>query len=256
MARRNNGYPLLPMRNRRLALFLDVDGTLLDLSARYDAVVIPQSLPLLLHRLRQRLGGAFALISGRQLDAVDDLFGKGAFNAAGTHGCEWRLNDRLEVFAPEPVGAEVAGQAMIDAQDVPGAFVECKTWSLALHYPSGSSRVDDLRSLARRLCLRLGDGWTILEGKSVIEIVPLGADKGAAIRRYLQHAPYRGRVPVFAGDDITDEKGFETVNRLHGISIKIGPRGPTSARFHLESPSALHDWLESISQTLVSSEEV
>jgi trehalose 6-phosphate phosphatase len=195
------------------------------------------------------------LISGRQLDALDALFGKGAFNAAGTHGCEWRLDDKTMVFAPTPVGPEVAGAAMVDAVSVPGPFVECKTWSLALHYPAGSDRIEDVRALARRLCVRLGDGWTVLEGKSVVEIVPMGADKGTAIRRYLQYAPYRGRVPVFAGDDATDEKGFEMVNRLHGVSIRIGADGPTSARFRLASPAALHDWLRSISQTLISPDE-
>ena len=230
------------------ALFLDIDGTLLDLAPRPELVQVPESLPGLLRALALRLNGALALVSGRPLGAIDALI-PGGLDAAGTHGAEWRQGRRIATLAPaDPTALHaLARDLRARTQGVPGLLVEDKPGALALHYRLAPERETEALRLAEYTARVLGPGYRLQPGKQVIEVLPAAAGKGAAIRRFMAVAPYAGRTPVFAGDDLTDEDGFAAVASMHGIGIRIGPPGvPTRARQRLDSPTALRAWLAAL----------
>lgn len=226
------------------ALFLDIDGTLLEIAPTPDSVVVPPTLVATLRTLAIALDGALAVISGRPIAEIDHLL-PGNFDAAGTHGAEWRLDGRsLEadrasehaIAAAMPMIAEAAGA-------LPGVLVERKAVAVALHYRAAPARAEDVTRLARRVLEEIGPGFRLLEGRNVVEIVPAGADKGSGIRRFMAHRPYAGRRPIFAGDDVTDESGLAAVALSEGLAIGVGARRSEAARHHLPGPAAVLDWL-------------
>jgi trehalose 6-phosphate phosphatase len=230
---------------RRCALFLDIDGTLLDLAPTPDGVQVPPGLTASLRAIARGLGGSLALVSGRALSAIDRFF-PGGFDAAGTHGAEWRLDGALMVVGPDRTAALAGVSALLQARitDWSGVLLEPKPRSLAIHYRLAPERGAAVRSLAGLAVRLLGADFRLQTGKSLIEILPASADKGAAIRRFMEHPPYAGRRPVFVGDDLTDEVGFAAVNALDGYSIRVGDAvGGTCARYRLDAPCAVRDWL-------------
>lgn len=227
------------------ALFLDIDGTLIDLAPRPDDAVVPTALIAELVVLRARLDGALALISGRSLSQIDGLFGGHRFDAAGSHGYEWRTEAGGDnaIAPPAPQLAAVGDWLMKETAPLSGLLVERKHYSIALHYRAAPGREAAVWDLARAAQAALGTGFHLQAGSYVIEVTPTEAEKGTAIERFLTTTPYRGRTPVFAGDDLTDESGFRSVNRLGGMSIHIG-WSETAARYCLASPDALHRWFK------------
>lgn len=228
------------------ALFLDIDGTLLDIAAHPLDVVVPPGLLMTLRELRTRLGGALALVSGRSLAQIDLLLGATPFDMAGSHGLEWRDGSGEDhvMGARDPALEAVADQIAAAASGFRGLYVEHKAYSIALHYRGDLELAETAWSLARDGVEALGGDFTLLGGKAVVEIVSSRARKGAAIERFLAKPPYVGRRPVFAGDDLTDESGFAQVNRDHGISIRVGRESvETLARFSVPSTLALRTWL-------------
>lgn len=228
------------------ALFLDIDGTLLDLVPKQGEVVVPRSLPPRLDALKRRFGGALALVSGRALAGVDHLF-PGGHDAAGSHGVEWRLAGTTMVLAA-PWPDEVAARIEAVIGGLPGILVERKPRSMALHYRHAPEYEPAVKALAETAVRAAGAPLRLLEGKAVIEIVPPEADKGEAILRFMRAPPYAGRRPVFAGDDITDESGFAAINRLDGLSLHVGRSLATKAHFRLSSPTSLRRWLARLEQ--------
>ena len=225
------------------ALFLDVDGCLLELADAPDEVTVPPPLPALLDRLAQRLDGALALVSGRALASLDTLFAPVRLTAAGLHGLE-RRSDVAHVPAPprSPALEAVHEEARTLAHGFPGALVEDKGVALGLHWRRAPHAADTLRAFAEAALPRL-PGYRLQHGDHVVELRPADGDKGAAIRALLEEPPFRGRVPVFAGDDITDESGFAVVNALHGVSVLVGDRSPSAAHYGLPSPADVRAWL-------------
>ena len=226
------------------ALFLDVDGCLLDLAPHPDEVSVPARLRATLAGLATRLDGALALVSGRSLAGLDALFDPLRLPAAGLHGLEWRAASasRAAPAAP-PALAAIHAEARAIAAEYPGAVVEDKGPALGLHWRAAPAAMEALRGFAEAALPRL-PGFRLQHGNSVVELRPAGGDKGAAIAALMREAPFRGRVPVFAGDDITDESGFAVVNAQDGISILVGAREPSAAHFGLSGPKAVRRWLE------------
>ncbi len=226
------------------ALFLDVDGCLLDLADTPDGVVVPPGLPTRLDALSQRLGGALALVSGRTLAGLDRLFAPLHLPAAGLHGLE-RRHQGVHVASPEvPVAlAQVRDEASRLAARHPGAVIEDKGAAIALHWRMAPQAAAELRAFAAGTLERL-PGYRLQHGRQVVELRPASADKGDAIAAFLDETPFRGRLPVFAGDDLTDEHGFEIVNARGGLSVLVGAREPSVARWHLHDPAAVHEWLD------------
>lgn len=228
------------------AFFLDIDGTLLEFAAHPQAVRVEAELLDLLKQLREAAGGAVALVSGRSVKDIDNLFAPLAFPAAGQHGTECRAADgsiRRHTPPLDGLGRAAAEIVRLTAAHS-GLVFENKGMTLALHYRMAPS----LRTLAERemrsIAAGLGDGFELQTGKFVVEIKPSGKDKGSAIAELAAEAPFAGRRPVFIGDDLTDEPGFEVVNRIGGYSVKVGP-GITRARWHLFDAGAVRRWLAS-----------
>ena len=228
------------------ALFLDFDGTLIDLAATPDAVVVPPRLRPVLAACAGAFGGAVALVSGRPIAALDALLDPLRLPAAGLHGLERRLPDGTVEHAarrgPGLRGLRARLEALV--REDGRLLLEDKGSSLALHFRRAPERERALRALVTDAAPR-HDGYRILHGKMVVEVKPAHANKGDAIARYLEAPPFAGRRPVFAGDDVTDEDGFDAVNRLGGISVKVGA-GETRAACRAPDTDALLDWLAAV----------
>jgi trehalose 6-phosphate phosphatase len=229
------------------ALFLDIDGTLLDLATQPDQVTVPASVPALLQRWCNMLRGAVALISGRDLNAIDRLFRPYRFVAAGSHGLQWRLGRRSIMAGPDRAAdlAAVRSFAVEKVNLFPGMLLEEKSHGLAVHYGGVPEHHDAAWAVARSVMERLGAGFQLMSGKSSVEIVVNGVCKGQAIERFMACPPYAGRRAVYFGDDVTDESGFAVVNRLDGLSVRVGSGRQTEARHQLPSPGAVLQWLAS-----------
>lgn len=226
------------------ALFLDVDGCLLEFADAPDRVVVPPTLRQTLLRLQDGLDGALALVSGRTIDALDDLFWPLKLDLAGLHGNELRTRDgHVRRIAACPALAEVRAEAIALALRHPGSVVEHKGAGIALHWRAAPAAETEMRALAERSLARL-DGYRLQPGHCVLELLRGDADKGSAIVELLQAPPFRGRVPVFAGDDLTDEAGFRAVNAHGGLSVLVGARRGSAARHALRDPAEVRAWLD------------
>lgn len=223
------------------ALFLDFDGTLVDLAERPEDVVVPPMLVNTLRDLHAYLGGAVAVISGRPMAQIDAFLAPLQLPLAGVHGAERRAADGTQSLQAAHPLDEVQRAAERLAHQHPALRVELKRGSLALHY----RQAPELESLVldtMREAVENSPGLTLLRGKMVAEAKPGGASKGVAIDAFMHEAPFAGRQPVFFGDDFTDEVGFTVVQRLGGMGVKIG-MGPSAAWHRVESPAALRNEL-------------
>ena len=233
-----------PELSGRCGFFLDVDGTLLDLADHPSLVRVDKHLVGLLTALERAAGGALALISGRPVADIDRLLADTRFCVAGQHGAERRDSSgtirRHEV--PRADLEEARRRLGIMAAKNPGLMLEDKGVNLALHFRSAPKLLAEAEDAVRRLVRDLGGEFEMQLGKMVIELRPAGKDKGVAIEEFLGEAPFRGRVPVFVGDDLTDERGFELVNRVGGHSVKVG-EGESAACWRLPDSVAVRAWL-------------
>jgi trehalose 6-phosphate phosphatase len=234
----------LPPLDRRCALFLDLDGTLLHIAQRPQDVRVDDALIALLGLLQGRLAGALAVISGRPLRELDALLAPLVLPGAGQHGAERRTAaGEVRWYAPR-APASAARQLAAFAAAHPGLILEDKGASLALHYRLAPGLADTVQREMQSLAAEVAPQMHLLVGKMVCELKPAGSNKGTAIAQFMEERPFRERLPVFLGDDVTDEYGFEAVNRMGGLSAKVGP-GKTAAKFRLPDVDAVHAWLAS-----------
>ena len=237
----------LPSPQRDWAFFFDIDGTLVDIADSPAAVRLDGDLQRLIVELHRSSGGAVALISGRSIADIDPLFPGTRLPAAGQHGLERR--DSTGVITRHAVAAphlEWARQRLAKAvAGKPGLSVEDKGLSFALHYRRAPRLAGYTHRLMRSLLRHLGARYCVQTGKRVVELKPVGKDKGVAVLDFTRERPFEGRTPVFVGDDATDEYGFAMVNRLRGYSIKVG-RGRSVAPWRLPNVAAVQRWLRSI----------
>lgn len=223
----------------QIALFLDFDGTLVEIAPSPEDVKIDRRLPGALEALRQRLGGALALVSGRPVALLDAMMTPYRFDAAGLHGAQIRLDGAEAPLAAPSEAVKAAIRKMVRFANAHiGVIVEDKRQSVALHWRLAPSLADEALALMEEVATEIGPSMRLQRGKAVAELVPATASKGGAIKWLLQQDGYVGRTPVFIGDDITDEDGFAAVNAADGLSIRIGD-GETCARHRLASPTAL-----------------
>lgn len=236
--------PLPPPLQPDWALFLDIDGCLLDFAERPELVVVPAGLHDDIRRLRAALDGALALVSGRSLAQIDALFPGMQLEAAGLHGLQLRA--RLAADSDPGESLEDLHRIRAAAEHVvashPGAWVEDKGIALAFHWRGAPAARRALEALAAAAVTSL-PGYRLQHGNCVLELRPGGHHKGTAIERLMATAPFAGRVPVYAGDDFTDEDGFMTINSLGGLSVIVGDRRPTMARHAIADTAALREWL-------------
>ena len=235
----------LPVAQAQWAYFLDIDGTLVDFAASPSGVRIDRELRHSLERLYRAADGAMALISGRSIADIDRLFPGARLPVAGQHGLERRDASGLVVrhgFPSEKL-AWVRRQLADAVARHGGLLLEDKGLSLAVHYRRVPRLGSFVHRLMRSLQAQIGAEFCVQPGKRVVEMKPTGRHKGIAVLEFMQEEPFRGRTPVFIGDDATDEHGFATVNRLEGISVKVGS-GPTVARWRLRNARAVRAWFK------------
>jgi trehalose 6-phosphate phosphatase len=229
-----------------IALFLDVDGTLLDIAARPQAVSVPDDLRQRLRALFLAGGGAVALVSGRAITDLDALFAPLTLPSAGLHGFEHRGAAGAYSRGPLPSAAalESARSSMLHlARQHAGLHVEDKKFALALHYRDAPQLEDVVVTAMREVAARVAEELELQRGKMVVELRPAGATKARAVATFLQEAPFAGRLPVFIGDDLTDEPAFELVNGRGGLSAVVNAARPSAARSRLADVTAVRDWL-------------
>jgi trehalose 6-phosphate phosphatase len=229
------------------ALFLDVDGTLLEFREDPAAVSADESLVELLVSLCAMLDGALSLVSGRPVADIDRIFAPAVLPAAGAHGAELRPNPAAatEVAAaalPDAVMTALVGFAARDD----GLLLEKKPGGASLHYRKAPQLEVRCRRFMDELLPGIANDFRLIPGKFVFELAPRGHDKGLAIREMMRRTPFAGRRPVFFGDDVTDEDGFRAVNALDGLSVLVGEPRESAAGYALDSIPAVRQWLKSI----------
>ncbi len=227
----------------RPALFLDLDGTLAGIEPRPDDVRAEHRRTSLLRRLRARLDGRVAVISGRTLAEVDRILEGASPAAAAVHGLVRRREDGEVLSAAVHPGVAVARQAILAfAAGHPEVIVEDKGASLTMHYRQAPELGPEITALAQRLARE--QGLKLQHGGMVAELCSPGCDKGMAVRAFMDEAPFAGATPVFIGDDLTDEDGFGAVAAMGGFGILAGRMRATLASRRLEDVEAVLDWLE------------
>ena len=214
-----------------VALFLDFDGTLVDIAETPDAILVPDDLVRRLEVLAARVGGRLALITGRSLSDIGGHLGRGAIRIVGSHGAE-----HGDAAVP---AATLSSDAM--AARWPGLLVETKPHGIAIHYrqePDAEAAVlPVMDDIAER------EGLAVRRGKMVVELGPRQASKGRAVARLMSQPPYAGATPVFIGDDVTDEDGFAAAAAAGGHGILVGAPRATAAHYRLPSTREVYNWL-------------
>jgi trehalose 6-phosphate phosphatase len=232
-----------------IALFLDVDGTLLEIAARPQAVSVPEALRERLRALSHASGGAVALVSGRAIADLDALFAPLALPSAGLHGFERRgaSGEYYRLPPPSTAALEFARAAMVQlARRHAGLLVEDKLFALALHYRDAPQLEETVVRTMQEVATRVHEDLELQRGKMVVELRPAGATKADGVAAFLDETPFAGRVPIFIGDDLTDEPAFELVNRRNGHSVVVSATRPSAARTRLTDVTAVRDWLEQL----------
>jgi trehalose 6-phosphate phosphatase len=258
--RRRPRSPIPPVPAPNAALFLDVDGTLLDIAPTPDAVVVPEGLIVTLRRLHAALGGAVALVSGRRRADLNALFGESGLVLVGEHGAtaSVALPSLEDVRRGERPPPALTAALRRFALRHPDTLLELKGHGAALHVRRAPAAAPAARRLAESLAETFGGRVRLLRGKSVFEFIGGGVSKGRAVEALLREEPFRSRIPYVIGDDVTDEDAFATANRLGGISLRVGsvdPRQPaTAARYAIGTPSQLRKWLRGAAEALAPGE--
>ncbi|HYJ30831.1 MAG TPA: trehalose-phosphatase [Allosphingosinicella sp.] len=228
------------------ALFLDFDGTLVELAEAPDAIRVPGGLEGLLGHLAARLEGRLAIVSGRALADLDRHVGCAGIAVSGSHGLELRLAGGIALPVARPAGLDEArAEVRRFAAAGEGLFVEDKPASVALHFRQVPSRGMEVAAFAADLAGRTG--LIVQEGKMVVELRPAGADKGDAVKALMREPAFAGARPLFMGDDLTDEHAFAAAAALGGAGVLVGPDRPTAARYRLGGVAAVADWLRAAS---------
>jgi trehalose 6-phosphate phosphatase len=225
------------------ALFLDFDGTLVELAERPALVRVSPRLPALLAAAAAALGEALAIVSGRRLASIDALLAPLRFAGAGLHGAELRTDARAAAPPLQRVLREQALRLQERLRGESGLWLEDKGATLALHYRDAPARGADAERLLRLAVA--GAGLEVIAGKLVFEARPCGINKGSAVRALMQLPPFAGRRPIYVGDDATDEDGIAAAQALCGIGVKVGGCA-SAASCSLRDPAAVHAWLARI----------
>jgi len=226
----------------RLALFLDFDGTLVDIAPTPDSIIVPEGLASSLQHLSEMLSGRLAIVSGRSIADIQGHLGDLGFACAGSHGIERMHADGTPAGPPvQPVPGEVS-KAMHDfALAREGLGYEDKFFGAALHFRARPELGGE--AIAHAALVAEEAGMSVKHGSCVVEVVRKGAEKSAAVRAFMAEPPFGGSTPVFVGDDLTDEDGFLAAAELDGFGIVVGDRMKTRARYRIGGPQGVRDWL-------------
>lgn len=235
------------LRSLPFSVFLDFDGTLVDIVERPENVAVNQPLRDLLQRLQATLADRLAIVSGRSIAQLDWFFGTTAkgLTLVGSHGAEIRKGGDTLISPIRPKALEDAEEFFKQAfTSHPNVVIEVKSLGVAIHY-----RMDPLvEGIATQMAVEFANrsGLELQYGKMMVELRTAGHDKGSAIKTLMSDSPFTGYPPLFIGDDLTDEPGFEVCAANGGFGILVGPPRETAARYRLDNVAAVHEWLETI----------
>lgn len=238
-----NELHLEPYGWQQLAFFIDFDGTLVEIADRPDEVKLREDVFQALQTLRCKLEGALAIISGRSIEDIESYVGPDFNCIAGVHGIERRNAEgkRLDIEVDRNLIARIETKAQFLTKNHPELLIEKKPASIALHYRQRPDLEKSCKDFADEIAAEIRE-LDVIQGKMVVEIKLHGTHKGDAVEAYMQEEPFLGRLPIYSGDDVTDEYAFKAVEKLKGISIMVGP-GDTAARFRVPDTKAFQAWL-------------
>jgi len=221
-AKRNKRAFSAPAPRQDWALFLDIDGTLIDLAPTPESVVVPDTLAGSLTAARSWLGGALAIVSGRTLPKIDELMSYLKLPCAAEHGAVVRLPDgEIKIQGPCCAVPDTwRKQVLAATQNWLDVIVECKPYSIAIHFRRAPDRERDVLKLLEAL-IAGSSAFEVLSARMAYEIRQRGVTKGAAVREFMKQAPFLGRAPVFVGDDVTDEDGFRAAREMGGLALHV-----------------------------------
>jgi trehalose 6-phosphate phosphatase len=230
------------------ALFLDVDGTLLEIAPTPEDVTVPAELAALLGHIAKGLDGALAIITGRQLAEIDALLAPAKLAGAGVHGAELRLTPGGEITAvAATIPKELVDEITQLAQRWPGAIIEPKGPGLAIHYrqaPTLKPVIEaELEAALARHRNGSGNDLVLSEGRKLFEVVPAGQSKGTALTALAALPQFRNRIPIMIGDDAGDEPAFAAAAQLGGIGLRVGGEHFGQAKVDLDGPQSVLAWL-------------
>jgi trehalose 6-phosphate phosphatase len=239
---------LEPLPGTAVALFLDVDGTILDICEAPGAVRVPPGLPAIIESVAAALNGAFAFVSGRSIRDLDRLFAPLRLASAGQHGSEIRCAAGVDTLTmpAAPIDGEVLRRIEDAAQAHPAIEVENKGRTVAVHYRRAPAAGADLAPALRQAVAQSGKRLTLLPGNMVWEIRDRRYSKATAVRTLMRRKPFRGRTPVFVGDDVSDEDGFTAVEGLGGVALPVGTVHSARRRTAFAEPRDVREWLASL----------
>jgi trehalose 6-phosphate phosphatase len=220
-----------------IALFLDFDGTLVDIADTPGAIHIPSDLARRLDRLNQQFGGRLALISGRSIADIGHHLGATQVTVIGSHGAEF---DDIPVSA-QTLSDDARSAIAALTRRWPNLLVETKPHGIAIHYRQEPDAASIVLSVMTDIAER--EGLAAKQGKMVVELGPQGANKGQAVARLMTQPPYAGATPIFIGDDVTDEDGFAAAAAAGGFGILVGPTRATAAQYRFVDPPEVYQWL-------------
>jgi trehalose 6-phosphate phosphatase len=239
-------YDRPPPPSRDACLFLDVDGTLIELSDTPFDAHADDELKRLLQNVSNRMGGALALVSGRSIEYLDALFAPLRLPCAGLHGVERRTAQGLLHGAELPASClDPVRPLLVNlVKEHIGTLLEDKGPTIAVHYRLAPQFADEVRAKVESIAASLSDRYQVQSGNMMLEIKPRGPDKGTAIKAFLGEPPFKDRKPVYVGDDLTDLHGFKEVVAQGGFSIGVGRR--VTGQFQLDDPAAVRAWLREL----------
>lgn len=235
------------VHSQHCCVFLDFDGTLVDIVERPSDVVVNESLTVLLVQLQANLDTRLAIVSGRSIAQLESFIGTTADSLAlvGSHGAEIRLAGQVITSPSRPDALDEAEGFFKQAfAENPNIVIEVKSLGIAIHYRLDPPMEETATGMAAAFAKQ--NGLELQHGKMMVELRTPGHDKGTAINAMLSGAPFAGYRPVFIGDDLTDEPGFEVCAANGGFGILVGPPRETAARYRLDNVAAVHEWLETI----------
>lgn len=232
------------------ALFLDFDGTLVDIAPSPGSIRTPEDLPALLERVSVAVGGAMAIVTGRSVGDIDSYLNPLHVVVAGGHGAEIRVGPNELVCAASPISPSMVDAVRALSTRFEGTSVEIKRSSIAVHYRSNPGAGGALEGELRRLLSEKYDDFSVCMGRKVCELVPSHVCKGAAIKALLTLPQFQGRRPIVIGDDLSDESAFAIAESLGGVALKVAGEhfSPEAADFR--EPSEVRDWLASFAAGL------
>lgn len=244
-----NAVERLIVDGEPVALFLDIDGTLLDVALTPSTVHVPANLPALLNAIAERLQGASAIVTGRSLEEADRLLHPAKFVAAGVHGGQMRFSDqgKIETLTPSFSPTLTADIKKI-AEGLPGIVYEDKGSGIALHYRLAPELQSSLLMLLEALVPKYADQFSICEGRKVVEVLPIGFSKGRALRKLASLPQFANRIPVMVGDDIADVDAFRVAEDLGGFGLKVAGENFSESESSFQGPAEVLDWLQKLAE--------